>query len=176
MAAAACLVLQQDESLLPNSFSFTQEHANPFYGLSQFYANCEVHIVKKPERRGELRFRFVRSGKEILNLVGHADTVFSSDADTLFFAHFSPAGMGCTIAAYDLNDGSLRWKSELRGVNEQLDMHFGYVNRVMIGLDSRFVSITGQESYGDYVEILDRKTGALRAHKVYRKGYKQDGG
>jgi hypothetical protein len=171
MAAAACLVLQQDESLLPDSFSFRQEKANPFYCLSQFYANCEVHIVKKPERPGELRFRFVRAGKEILNLAGHPATVFSSDADTLFFAHFSDVSMGCTIAAYDLNDGSLRWKTELKGVNEEL-AHLGYVNKVTMGLSSRFVSITGQESYGDYVEILDRKTGALRAHKVYRKGYK----
>jgi hypothetical protein len=33
------------------------------------------------------------------------------------------------------------------------------------------VSITGRESHGDYVEILDRATGKVLAHKVYRQGF-----
>jgi hypothetical protein len=33
------------------------------------------------------------------------------------------------------------------------------------------VWITGQESYGDYYEVLDKKTGKMLARKVYREGF-----
>ena len=35
------------------------------------------------------------------------------------------------------------------------------------------VYIDGRESNGDYSEILDRKTGTLLAHKIYRQGFAQ---
>ena len=58
--------------------------------------------------------------------------------------------------------------------------HSAYSNEVTMGLlsltgtenaDEGIVSITGRESYGDYVEMLDQKTGRVLAHKVYREGF-----
>jgi len=33
------------------------------------------------------------------------------------------------------------------------------------------ITVTGHESYADYVEVLDKQTGTELAHRLYRQGY-----
>jgi hypothetical protein len=113
-----------------------------------------------------------------LTLDGHTTRVFRTVKNTLYFAHFDRADCGCTVAAYDLTTGKKLWETKLRAVGD-ID-HSKYSNRVTMGLSSSpdldkdgegIVSITGRESLGDYIEILDRASGKVLAHKVYRKGF-----
>jgi hypothetical protein len=162
-----------------NRFPFKDEEANVLYSLSQFQGKCQVHMITNPTKRGTLTFKFVRDGIERVAVQGHSGSVFRADEHTLFFAQFSPADCGCVVAAYDLDNGREIWRTELQAVGQV--PHAAYSNKVNMyywhkaGREEEEISITGHESYGDYVEWLDRKTGKQLAHRVYRKGWEKTG-
>ena len=102
--------------------------------------------------------------------------MFRTEKNVLYFAHFSTSSQGCTVTAHDLDSGKKLWETKLSAI--PLADHSAYSNMVTMGLSSLsgteekhegIVSITGHESYGDYIEILDRETGEVLAHKVYRQ-------
>ncbi|HLW63986.1 MAG TPA: hypothetical protein VKS79_01625 [Gemmataceae bacterium] len=156
-------------------FRFSEERSGVVYSLSQYGGKCDIHIVRKAGVTFQLTFQFVRDGKELLALQGHTYSEFRTDKNVLYFAQFPPGDCGCTVSAYDLDTGKKLWSTALNAVGRVA--HSAYQNQVMMGLGQLHmepdgvVSITGKESYGDYLEILDRKTGAILAHKVYRQGY-----
>jgi hypothetical protein len=77
------------------------------------------------------------------------------------------------LAAYDLTSGRELWQSTLKGIGGV--KYSAYRNLVNMGLAGEAISIQGHESYGDYLEILDRKTGKRLAHRVFRKGFEAEG-
>jgi hypothetical protein len=160
------------------SFCFPESDAGVLFSLSQYGGDCKVHMVYDPKEWWRLSFRFERDGKEVLTLDGHTGSVFRTVKNVLYFAHYPRSTSGCTVAAYDLTTGKKLWETKLNAVGTP--MHSAYSNRVTMGLSSLhdldkegegIVSITGRESFGDYVEVLDRGSGAILAHKVYRQGF-----
>jgi len=161
-----------------NSFQFSESDANVLFALSQFNGKCQIHMIYDPAKRWRITFKFVKDGKELLVIEGHPKSVFRTENNVLYFAHFPTSGSGCVVTAHDLATGKEFWKTTLSAVGTPT--HSAYSNEVTMGLSSLtgvdgkgegVVSITGRESYGDYVEILDRATGKVLAHKVYRQGY-----
>src|SRR5262249_29245779 len=143
-----------------------------FYSLSQSAWDCKVHMVYPATWRRGLTFKFVRDGKEVLSIEGHTRSEFRAKNNVLYFADFLPSAAGCSVAAYDLKTGKKLWKTELNAAG-CLD-HSAYSNEVSmdLGLEEHgIVTITGREAYGDYIEVLDRKTGKVLAHKRYRTGF-----
>lgn len=171
MASVVALALRADNTL-PETFDFNESECSPLKCLQQFRAKCEVHMIFDATRRAQnnLKFKFVRAGKDLFVLGGHARSVFCGSTDTLYFAHFEPTDCGCTVVAYNLDTGKLLWKTDLHAVGQV--KHSAYRNEVLIGFCSGGIMVTGRESYGDYVEVLDRNTGATIAHRIYRKGFK----
>jgi glucose dehydrogenase len=113
-----------------------------------------------------------------VNIVGHAESVFRTDGNVLFFASFPTFTQGCTVFAYDLTTGKKMWETKLNAVPKV--GHTAYRNQVTMELSSfaelgkegeGAIKIVGRESFGDYVEVLDRATGKVLAHKVYRQGF-----
>ena len=84
-------------------------------------------------------------------------------------ARYHPWGSGGSVAAYDLKTGRQLWHSPLKGIGAV--EHSAYRNLVNMGLGPTAVSIQGHESYGDYLEILDRESGKRLAHRVFREGF-----
>jgi hypothetical protein len=159
-------------------FRFSESDAGVLFSLSQYGGDCKVHMIYDPKERWRLTFRFERDGKEVLALHGHTGSVFRTVKNVLYFAHFPTASSGCTVAAYDLTTGKKLWETKLSAVGTP--SHSAYSNHVTMGLSSLhdldkdgegIVSITGRESFGDYIEILDRGSGKVLAHKVYRQGF-----
>jgi WD40 repeat protein len=149
------------------------------YALSQFRGKCQIHMVYDPAgaKRYRLTFKFVRDGKEVLSLVGHEHSVFRESGNTLYFARFPTGAHGCKVTAHDLTNGKQLWETRLRAIDVR--SHSAYSNRVALALDGvgdlkngpDVVVVTGRESFGDYMEVLDCKTGTALAHKIYRKGF-----
>lgn len=150
-------------------FDFRETEANPLYCLSQYDGDCKIQITYDPTRRSRLEFKFLREAKEILFLEGHAHSVFRSEDNVLYFARYHPWGSGGSVAAYDLKTGRQLWHSPLKGIGAV--EHSAYRNLVNMGLGPKAVSIQGHESYGDYLEILDRESGKRLAHRVFREGF-----
>ena len=148
------------------------------YSLSQYHGDCKVRMTYDPDRRSAPSFVFERAGRDLVKLDGRPESVFRTEANVLYFAAFPTATTGCTVLAYDLTTGKKRWETELKAVGRV--SHRGYWNRVNLHVgrwdqvDSEGegnVEVVGRESYGDYIEVLDRRTGTLLAHKVYRQGF-----
>jgi hypothetical protein len=83
---------------------------------------------------------------------------------------------GCDVAAYDLTSGNQLWRTRLQAIS--VVAHSFYSNRVTMSVarhlgpdreDEGIVEIHGREHFGDYIEILDRDTGRILAHKTYPK-------
>jgi hypothetical protein len=160
------------------AFQFDDAEANILSSLTHYDGNCQFHLIYDPMKSGCLTFKFVRAGKEILVLKGDFNAVFRTEKNILFLADYSGLTCGCTVAAYNLDDGKELWRTELEAVGKvshslysnEVQMDLGHVQGVDGEGDGR-VFITGRESYGDYVEILDMKTGKQLAHRVFRRGY-----
>jgi hypothetical protein len=166
------------EVLEGEEFHFVQSDVGLVYLLSQFGGDCQVHMVYDPAKSWAMTFKFVRRGKAAVTIEGHTESVFRAEGDLVWFAHFPRSTSGCAVSAHDLSTGQEIWRTKLRAVGNP--EHSKYENRVAIYLsrltavergDEGVVVIVGHESYGDYKEVLDQKTGALLAHKTYRKGY-----
>ncbi|HEX8340484.1 MAG TPA: hypothetical protein VF624_06205 [Tepidisphaeraceae bacterium] len=156
------------------AFQFSEANADVLYALSQFGGKCQIHMVYDPAKWHQITFKFVKDGKEFIEIVGHKNSVFRTDKNVLYFAHFGTSMQGCTVTAYDLDSGEKLWETKLNAIPPA--SHSGYSNYVTMGLGrlggteeegEGVVSITGRESYGDYIEILDRTTGKVLAHRVY---------
>jgi hypothetical protein len=159
-----------------DAIQFSESDASVLFSLSQFGGNCQIHMIYDPARRSQITFKFVKDGKELLEIVGHKNSVFRTEKNVLYFAHFGTSSQGCTVTAHDLGSGNMLWETKLNAI--PLAPHSAYSNEVTMGLSDLtgteengegIVSIRGRESYGDYIEILDRETGKVLAHKVYRQ-------
>jgi hypothetical protein len=150
--------------------SVLDELAGSVIGALQTYEeNCEIHMIFSPPGLNtppdnEMTFTFVRDRKDLLVLKGHRYSVFRTANGVIFFADFSPYSAGCAVASYDLNTGRKLWCRRLKGLGPV--EHSIYNNRVSMTLKNDAVWIDGYEDAGDYIEVLDRKTGKCLAHRI----------
>ncbi len=160
------------------SFTFSEGDASMLFSLSQFGGKCQIHMIYDPTDWAHITFRFVRDETKLLEVKGHTQSVFRAKDNVLYFAHFETSSQGCVVTAHDLDSGKKLWERKLKGIRGS--GHSGYSNLVTISVGSRSgidekgeasVYISGHEGFGDYVEILDSKTGKMLAHKVYREDY-----
>jgi len=88
--------------------------------------------------------------------------------DVQYRAHFNPISTGCTVVAFDRQANKQLWETELKGIGPV--GHSKYRNEVRMGvLDDDTLVVYGDEAYGKYIEILDRKTGKTVGHKVFKE-------
>ena len=162
------------------SFAFSEADASMLFSLSQFGGKCQVHMIYDPKDWSHITFRFVRDATKLLEVKGHTRSVFRTRDNVLYFAHFETSSQGCVVTAHDLESGKKLWETELIGIRRI--GHSGYTNLVTISVGSRSgiddkdeasVYVAGHEGFGDYVEILDSKTGKTLGHKVFREGYEK---
>lgn len=112
----------------------------------------------------ELRFSV---GDELrLSVTGHSQTVFILASNVLYVAELHPRASGCSIAAFDLQNSKLLWRTGLHGL--LFVVHSLYSNRVQLHLTPTLVVVKGREGGGDYVECLDRTTGKVVGHRIFR--------
>lgn len=144
--------------------------------------HIKVHMIVDPQHQHQLQFGFFDKDREIVSLRGHRYSSFRAEGNLLFFADFLPDGPGCSVAAYNLTTGKEIWRTKLH--QKQPQGASAYRNRVNMILHSGYalpskkddgttstLQIMGSESYCDYVEVLDAKTGASLAIKHYRIGF-----
>ena len=175
---------QWQKQLEDTKFHFAADKAGVMYSLSQCVGDCKIHMVYDPALQpGMLRhtFKFERNGKEMLTIQGHDRSSFQIMENVLYFAHFQPWSAGCKVTAHDLTTGNKLWETTLNAVGcpphsvyqNEVTLNLSYISWIAsnLTLQSSTVLITGRESAGDYIEILDRGTGKVLAHKIYRNGF-----
>ena len=136
--------------------------------LFQYRGDCQIHMIYDPAKSWyPLTLTFVRDGKDVLALKAHLHSVFRTGnrKDVLYFADFNPIATGCALVAYDLGTGKQLWRTQLQGIGP-VD-HSKYRNSVSLDLLDGVILVCGYEAFGNYVEIVDWKTGKTIAHRVF---------
>jgi hypothetical protein len=166
---------QQD--IQNEKFDFPENQANLLASVESFRSDCQIQVTWQtwPRFPVELTVSFVRNGKVLVTLPGTTKTVFTGDKNILYFAEFEPADNGSRILAFDLTTGVKVWETELQ--SDGAAGHFAYWNEVafrpLIYNDSKDdegqIVVYERENFGNHMDILDRKTGVILAHKMFSR-------
>ena len=107
------------------------------------------------------------ASKKIFEWETHDEGAFAFSGDLLVYSNHSRIATGCEILAVDLTDGSVAWSTHLKGAGPI--SHSEYRNRINLVLADGKVTIYGNESGGQYIEILDVKTGEMISNTLGSK-------
>ena len=150
-----------------------------FPSLEKFRDGRQVRVIFDQRDRDKVVYEYVSRGLVLVSVVGNRESSFAAAENILFFAEYEPDVSGCTVVAYDLSSGRQLWRTKLH--HKQPSGASAYRNRVSVSIpDSRVfadkdnqhaVIVNGSESYCDYIEVLDAKTGEMLAIKNYRVGF-----
>jgi hypothetical protein len=168
--ACATSVFGQDYQKIADAtaWSWSTERASVGDSFLKFPNTYQVELIRKKNKYGEITIRLVDDGKELVAWEGHYRSVFSLSGDVLVYADFHPSSSGCSVVAYDLKNRKQLWKTRLQGLGPIA--HFRYANSVNLEIiNNDAVRVFGNESAGQYLEIVDLKTGKMAGHRQYKK-------
>jgi len=173
------------DSLQQWGFQFDTTRCGVMYCLSQFRGDCKIEMIYDPARWWMMTFKLLHGDKEIATFEGNQQSVFCGSKHVLYFAQFSMSSEGCRVIAFDTTTGAKVWQHDLEAAGNDMD-HSAYSNRVIMQVgtehpgedgkklfsdeeqDKGTLIITGSEVAGDYIEVLDMKTGRTLAHRLFR--------
>jgi hypothetical protein len=150
------------------AWSWSAERASVGDSFLKFPNTYQVELIRKKNKYGEITIRLVDDGKELYAWEGHYRSVFCLHGDVLVYADFLSSRTGCSVIAYDLKNKKQLWKTDLKGLGPIA--HFRYSNSVTLEvINNDAVRVFGNESAGQYLEIVDLKTGKTVGHQKYKK-------
>ena len=155
------------EKLDSTEYYWSDNKASVLYSMKQIDKNYRIQLNYNPNNWGDLEIHIIKNKQKLFSINGHEETVFVIGDNILYYAIFSPISNGCTIAAYDLNEQKELWETRLKGIG--LIEHSKYRNRINIEINSEVITVIGKEASGDYIEIVDRKTGKTIANRRYQE-------
>lgn len=147
-------------------FDFDEKQASIWASVQAYEGDCEIHVLYKKGNVDGVKVTFVRDGQEILTFFGHSRTVFAVREKVLYEARFWYNTNGCLVVARDLNNRKVLWATSLTGLGGL--WHSAYHNAVNLRIEDSLIRTVGHEMAGDYLELLDRKTGRQVGHRVFR--------
>src|SRR5262245_8439742 len=183
MLAKAHLLVGGVAMLSVSQLSFCQGQPGPYqdranaaaWGWSADAASLKVCADALPKpwrveakfdewRRGVITIS--KDGQVLHTWPGHEESVFLLLGDVLYYTAHHPIASGCTLHALSLQTGEALWATHLKGLGP-VD-HSKYRNQVNLGVeDMQTLRVFGLESYGGYVEYLDRRTGKTVGHRLF---------
>jgi hypothetical protein len=114
-------------------------------GLVQYNRDAKIFIVEIGSEKWEIpNESYQDAAKTVL-----ADSI-------LVIAQYCNIATGCSVNAYHANTGKLLWAGD---VKQMMVGHSKYFNVVHLTLFQNKLILEGNEAYGDYVQVLDLKTG-----------------
>lgn len=153
------------------AFRFPAPKFGVLDSVTRYSGDCQIHLVQDAAKsRQGLTIKFVRGGKTVVEFDGHAKSAFLEAGGVLYFLHFHPSSSGAQVSAHDLTSGKKVWMTNLTALGPI--EHSAYGNTTVIEEGEGVIRVFGRESYGDYAEVLDQKTGVVLAHKVYSRKQK----
>lgn len=113
----------------------------------------------------QLSYSIRKDDEERFKIEAHEHSVFRIHNDVLYYSLGHYSSSGCQIVAFDLGKKAELWKVSVKGIGPVL--HSAYRNIVTLDVNDDVVTIHGHESFGDYIECLDIKTGKTVANRTY---------
>jgi hypothetical protein len=149
-------------------WNWSAERASVTDSFLRFPMDYQVELIRPKNKFSEITIRVLDGDKELVVWKGHERSVFTSSGDVLVHADFHPSRTGCALVAFDLKNGKQLWRTDLKGLGPI--PHSRYSNSVNLDiLDKDAVRVFGKESAGQYLEIVDLKTGKTVGHRTYKQ-------
>ena|GEM_PF-5377874 len=165
--------LDLKKTLAETNWNWSETDANPLFSMINGVDSKEYKISIENGEHGNIIFivRKVGSDNSIFSWIGHQWTVFRISENSLVFADWNPCQSGGEIVSVDLATGLEIWRTSLDGLgpnnNPDTLENMEYFNRLNICINSKYISICGNESLGRYVEFKDRSTGETLFRKLF---------
>jgi hypothetical protein len=156
-----------------SEFHWRAEQSTILYSLSQMPHGYTFRMDYDPAAHG-MSLSFLEGGDVVFTFKGHKHSVFKIYGDVLYYPIFHFSSSGCQVVAYDLKKGEEVWKTSAKGIGGVL--HSAYRNLITLDVSDDVVIIHGHESFGDYIEFLDRTSGQTIGHRTYNMKFKRRGG
>jgi hypothetical protein len=168
IGAGACHGQDYQKIADSTPWSWSAERANVADSLVRFSKDYQVELIRKKNTDGGITIRLLDAGKELVAWEGQYHSVFTSSGPVLVYADFMSTKSGCAVVAYDLKNRKQLWKTDLKGLGPI--PHSRYSNAVNLEIiNNDAVRVFGNESAGQYLEIVDLKTGKTVGHRTYKK-------
>ena len=151
-------------------FHWRAEESTILYSLSQMPGEYKFRLDYDPAGHG-MTFSFLKNEKVVFTFKGHEHTVFKIHDGVLYYPLFHFSSSGCRVVAYDLEKKKELWKKSVKGIGPV--EHSAYRNIITLDVNTDVVTIHGHESFGDYIEFLDRTSGETVGHRTYNMRFKQ---
>ena len=150
------------------AWSWSAERASVSDSFLKFPNTYGIELIREKNKLGEITIRILDDGKELVFWEGHYRSMFALQGDVLVYADFHSSSSGCSVVAFDLKQKKQLWKTRLQGLGPIA--HFRYSNSVNLDIiNNDAVRVFGSESAGQYLEIVDLKTGKTVGHRKYKK-------
>lgn len=151
-------------------FHWQAEQSTILYSLSQMPGKYKFRLDYDPAKHG-MTFSFLKTEKVVFTFRGHKHSVFKIHDDILYYPVFHFSSSGCQVVAYDLTKRKELWRKSVKGIGGV--KHSAYRNLITLDVNTDVVTIRGHESFGDYIEFLDRNSGDTVGHRTYNMRFKQ---
>ena len=160
LLAVACVCAGESETA--PSWNWSEVKASPLYCAAHSNGGYELELFL-PKSTGiqKVHIRLLDHGKEVYSFDGHVHSVFGIANQILWYADYSVDAQGGTVIAVDLATRKQLWSTRLEGLPPR--WHSRYQN--LLNIESA-ITVYGHETFGDYTEILDAKTGKQLKHEV----------
>lgn len=149
-------------------WSWSDEQASPFYGISQSGSEYDISIKSAGKHRAIYTYSVGRNGELLYSWPGHRATVLRILDDRLTYADWNPGSSGGRVVAFDLLARRKLWEAPLQALGPI--EHSSYLNRLILQVGRDVVTVYGNESRGRYYEIKDAETGETIGHQVFGTG------
>ena len=144
---------------------FSPDYASILYYLENKPKGFEVQISRLEEwERGGLKLhvRILKEGKTIHKWDSHTGGAFVFVGSSVVYSDHHPNAPGCRLIAWDLKESKQLWATSLKAVPYLASSQ--YVNQINMTIEEGQITVFGNESYGQYIETVDLKSGKTTSH------------
>ena len=155
--------MNQDEKQV--AWQFFVDRASILHYLQNKPKGFEVQISRPEEwelGNSSIRVRILKEGKAIHKWDSHTEGAFVFVGSTVVYSDHHPNAPGCRLIAWDLKESKQLWATSLKAV-PALDTS-QYQNQINMTIEEGQITVFGNESYGQYIETVDLKSGKTTSH------------
>ena len=155
--------MNQDEKQV--AWQFFVDRASILHYLQNKPKGFEVQISRPEEwelGNSSIRVRILKEGKAIHKWDSHTGEAFVFGGSTVVYSDHHPNGPGCRLIAWDLKESKQLWATSLKALPPRPTSQ--YVNQINMTIEEGQITVFGNESYGQYIETVDLKSGKTTSH------------
>lgn len=149
--------------------------ATAYYLFKCRSKNYEVQMVRPAEKDNpdhwDCQIRVLKGGELRHQWYTNDGGTFWIEDNLLVYDRHSDTATGCELFVFNLEKRQQLWTKFLKGLGP-ID-HWSYRNKINLSVREGRIKVLGNESYGQYIEIVDLVSGKTIEHRIGGKAGKR---